>query len=125
MLLVLVGGAITILFRYGPSRERAKWRWVTYGAAVATVVWLLASWGFSHYLRNFADYNATYGSLGAVIGFLMWTWISVVILLVGAELNAEMEHQTARDSTTGDPLPLGERGAVMADTGGEAVRDSR
>jgi membrane protein len=125
VLLMLVGVAITILFRYGPSRERAKWRWVTYGAAMATVVWLLASWGFSHYLRNFADYNATYGSLGAVIGFLMWTWISVVILLVGAELNAEMEHQTARDSTTGDPRPLGERGAVVADTVGEAAPESR
>jgi len=121
ILLVLVGAAITILFRYGPSRERAKWRWVTYGAAMATVVWLIASWGFSHYLRNFADYNATYGSLGAVIGFLMWTWISVVILLVGAELNAEMEHQTVRDTTTGDPLPLGERGAAMADTIGKAA----
>lgn len=125
VLLVLVGAAITILFRYGPSRERAKWRWVSYGAAMATVVWLLASWSFSHYLRNFADYNATYGSLGAVIGFLMWTWISVVILLVGAELNAEMEHQTARDTTTGDPQPMGERGAVMADTVGKAVQGPR
>jgi membrane protein len=124
ILLVVVGAGITVLFRYGPSRARAKWRWVTYGAAMATVVWLLASWGFSHYLRNFADYNATYGSLGAVIGFLMWTWISVVILLVGAELNAELEHQTARDTTTGSPRPLGERGAVMADTVGEVAARS-
>ena len=68
---------------------------------LATAVWLIASILFSWYLTNFADYNATYGSLGAVIGFMMWTWISVVILLFGAELNSEMEHQTARDSTTG------------------------
>ncbi len=88
-------------------------------------MWLLASWGFSIYLQNFADYNATYGSLGAVIGFMMWTWISVVILLVGAELNAEMEHQTARDSTVGPPQPMGERGAVMADTIGRTASDRR
>ncbi|MEQ1951812.1 YihY/virulence factor BrkB family protein [Mesorhizobium sp. CN2-181] len=123
ILLVVVGAGICLIFRYGPSRERAKWRWITSGAAIATVVWLVASWGFSLYLQNFANYNATYGSLGAVIGFMMWTWISVVILLVGAELNAEMEHQTARDSTTGAPQPLGERGAVMADTIGRAAGD--
>ena len=81
--------------------ERAKWRWVTWGSVVATALWLLASILFSWYLQNFADYNATYGSLGAVIGFMMWTWISVVIVILGAELNSEMEHQTARDSTTG------------------------
>jgi membrane protein len=115
ILLVLVGFGISLLYRYGPSRARAKWRWVTPGAIMATVVWLLASWGFSFYLQNFADYNATYGSLGAVIGFLVWTWISVIILLAGAELNSEMEHQTAHDSTTGEPRPMGERGATMAD----------
>ena len=76
--------------------------------------------GVSYYLQNFADYNATYGTLGAVIGFMMWTWISVIILLVGAELNAELEHQTARDSTIGPPLPMGDRGAFMADTVGKA-----
>jgi membrane protein len=125
LLLVLVGAGISLIYRYGPSRARAKWRWITWGAAVATVVWLLASWGYSLYLQNFADYNATYGSLGAVIGFMMWTWISVLILFVGAELNAEMEHQTARDSTTGAPRPLGERGASMADTiGKKADKDS-
>jgi len=119
---VLFGAAalgISILYRYGPSRERAKWRWVTWGSALATAVWLIASVLFSWYLTNFADYNATYGSLGAVIGFMMWTWISVVILLLGAELNAEIEHQTARDSTTGSEKPMGDRGATMADTIGE------
>lgn len=116
--------AVAILYRYGPSRERAKWRWVTWGSVVATAVWILASILFSWYLQNFADYNATYGSLGAVIGFMMWTWISVTILIVGAELNSEMEHQTARDTTTGAPQPMGARGASMADTLGERTDKS-
>ena len=122
MLVVVSAAAISILYRYGPSRERAKWRWVTWGSAVAALLWLAASVLFSWYLANFADYNATYGSLGAVIGFMLWTWISVVILLLGAELNAEIEHQTARDSTTGPALPMGQRGATMADTLGRTHR---
>lgn len=116
LILIVIGFAIALIYRFGPSRARAKWRWVSWGSGLATVVWVLASWGFSYYLQNFADYNATYGSLGAVIGFMLWTWISSIILLVGAELNAEMEHQTAQDSTTGAPRPMGERGAVVADT---------
>lgn len=112
---------ISLLYRFGPSRERAKWRWINWGSILATLVWLVASIGFSYYLQNFADYNATYGSLGAVIGFMLWIWLSAVILIVGAELNAEMEHQTARDSTTGEERPMGERGAVVADTLGEPM----
>jgi membrane protein len=119
VLLMAIAG-IVLLYRYGPSRERAKWRWLSWGAAFATVAWLVASWAFSFYLAHFANYNATYGALGAVIGFLMWIWISAIIMLLGAELNAELEHQTARDSTTGEPLPMGERGATMADTVGKA-----
>ncbi|MBA3517848.1 MAG: YihY/virulence factor BrkB family protein [Rhizobiales bacterium] len=115
--------AIAVLYRYGPSRERAKWRWVTWGSVLATIVWIIASVLFSWYLTNFADYNATYGSLGAVIGFMMWTWISVIILIFGAELNSEMEHQTARDSTTGPEKPLGARGATMADNVGKSSDD--
>lgn len=115
LLLMAVALVISLIYRFGPSREKAKWRWLTWGSALATTVWLAASIGFSFYLENFADYNATYGSLGAVIGFMMWTWISVMILLMGAELNAEMEHQTAQDTTTGPPQPLGQRGAFMAD----------
>ena len=87
-------------------------------------VWLAASLLFSWYLQDFADYNGTYGSLGAVIGFMMWTWISVMILLAGAELDSEIEHQTARDTTTGRPEQIGERGAVVADTVG-ASSDER
>lgn len=120
-MLVAVAAGITLIYRYGPCREKAKWRWLTWGAGLATVVWLAASIGFSFYLENFANYNATYGTLGAVIGFMMWTWISVLILIVGAELNSEMEHQTAKDSTTGAPQPIGARGAAMADTLGRSA----
>ncbi|MEO3385099.1 YihY/virulence factor BrkB family protein [Mesorhizobium sp. CAU 1741] len=116
VLLVLIGAGITLIYRYGPSREPAKWRWLTWGSAGATVVWVMASAAFSFYLERFADYEATYGSLGAIIGFLMWTWISVIILLLGAEFNAEMELQTSVDSTTGPSRPMGSRGAVVADT---------
>ena len=123
LLLLMVGIGITVLYRFGPSRVKAKWRWLTWGAALATIVWIVASWAFSFYLQNFADYNATYGTLGAVIGFMIWTWISVIILLIGAELNAELEHQTAKDSTTGSPKKMGSRGAVMADTVGKAAEE--
>ena len=80
-LLVMIGVGMAILYRFGPSRKRAQWRWLSWGASTATVVWLVSSWAFSYYLQNFADYNATYGTLGAMIGFMMWTWISVIILL--------------------------------------------
>jgi membrane protein len=116
LLFAAIAIGITLIYRYGPSRQPAKWRWLNWGAFLATVVWAAASVGFSYYLQNFADYNATYGSLGAIIGFMVWTWISVIILLLGAELNAEMEHQTAQDTTTGPSRPMGERGAVVADT---------
>lgn len=121
---VLVGAVaigIALLYRFGPSRSRAKWRWITIGSAFATIVWLGASVGFSIYIRNFANYEAVYGSLGAVIGFMMWTWISVTILIVGAEINAAMEHQTASDSTVGEARPMGERGAFVADTLGKSA----
>lgn len=114
--------AIALIYRYGPSRNRARWKWVTFGALVAAIVWLTASLGFSYYLQNFANYNATYGSLGAVIGFMMWVWISVVIFIIGAEVNAEMEHQTAVDTTDVPAKPIGERGARVADTIGRSSR---
>jgi membrane protein len=123
VMLVAVAFAITLIYRFGPSRRRAQWRWLTWGAGIATVVWIAASIGFSYYLENFANYNATYGTLGAVIGFMVWTWISVMILLVGAELNAELEHQTMIDSTIGEPVPIGGRGATMADTLGKSSEE--
>ncbi|CAN7213514.1 YihY/virulence factor BrkB family protein [Neorhizobium tomejilense] len=124
VMMLFVAGGIMMLYRFGPSREPAKLKWLTWGAAFSTVAWLAASIAVSFYLGNIADYNATYGTLGALIGFMVWTWISVIIVIVGAEINAELEHQTARDSTTGTPVPLGARGAYMADTVGESSGDA-
>lgn len=116
LLLMLTTGATMVIYRYGPSREPARLRWLTWGAGFSTCIWVLMTLAFSVYLLNFADYDATYGTLGALIGLMVWIWLSIVILIVGAELNAELEHQTRRDSTTGAPKPMGERGAVVADT---------
>ena len=103
------------------SRERPQWRWVTWGSAVAGIGWLGGSMLFSYYVSNFGNYNETYGSLGAVIAFMTWLWLSTTLVLIGAEINAEMEHQTARDTTSGAPRPMGERGAQMADEVGKAA----
>lgn len=121
LLLFVVAVAVTLVYRFGPSREPARIRWMTWGAGLTALAWAAMSLGFSFYLEHFANYNATYGTLGALIGFLIWIWLSVVILIAGAELNAELEHQTARDTTTGPPLPMGARGAYVADTLGEIV----
>lgn len=122
LMLLVSCGAIAVLYRYGPSRERAKWRWVTWGSLIAGAAWLGVSGGFSWYVANFGSYNETYGSLGAAIGFMTWIWISSAIILIGAEINAEMEHQTRHDTTTGPDLPQGDRGAVVADTLGASYR---
>jgi membrane protein len=116
VLFVMATLGLSILYRYGPSRADAKWRWITPGSVIAALLWIAASLGFSWYAANFASYNETYGTLGAAIGFMTWIWLSTAIVLLGAELNAEAEHQTARDSTTGAPGPMGTRGAKMADT---------
>jgi membrane protein len=116
--LMIVG--LAVLYRYGPSRRLAKWRWTSVGSVFAASAWLAVSSLFSWYLGNFANYNATYGALGAVVGLMMWMWLSTIVVLVGAELNSEIEHQTARDTTVGPEKPLGTRGAVMADTVGAA-----
>lgn len=120
LLLALAIVALAVVYRYGPSRERARWRWITPGAAAAAVAWVAVSLAFSWYLNHLAHYDATYGPLAAVIGFMVWIWVSMVTVLLGAELDAQMEHQTALDSTTGAPKPLGRRGAIMADTVGQA-----
>jgi membrane protein len=117
LFLVLLLG-LAVLYRYGPDRRAACWQWVSLGSVFAAVTWIVASFLFSWYLTSFANYNATYGSLGAVVGLMIWLWISTIVVLLGAELNAEIEHQTARDSTIGGDKPLGARGAVMADTVG-------
>ncbi len=112
--------ALAIIYRFGPNREAPRWRWITWGSAIAALLWLGVSALFSWYAANFGKFNETYGSLGAVIGFMTWLWISAIVILLGAEINAEMEHQTARDTTTGSPKPMGVRGARMADTVGAA-----
>lgn len=112
--------ALAIIYRYGPSRETPKWRWITWGSAIAALLWLAVSGLFSWYAANFGQFNETYGSLGAAIGFMTWLWISAIVVLLGAEIDAEMEHQTARDTTTGSPKPMGARGARVADTLGAA-----
>jgi membrane protein len=121
LLVAVVMLGLSALYRFGPSRRTAKWRWVTTGSLMASTTWLVASVAFSWYLANFANYTVTYGSLGAAIGFMIWLWLSAIVVLLGGQLNAEIEHQTARDSTIGPvERPLGHRGAVIADTVGAA-----
>lgn len=110
-------GALALIYRMGPCRARARWRWLTPGALFAAGLSVMVSFLFSWFLNNFVRTDS-YGPLAAAMGFLLWTWISVQVILMGARLNAEIEHQTALDTTTGAPLPIGERGAVMADSVG-------
>jgi membrane protein len=116
-LAILLLSALAVLYRYGPSRS--KWQWISVGALAAVILWLGGSATLSWYLSRFGNYTATYGSLGAAIGLMTWMWMSAIVILFGAELNSEIEHQTAIDSTDGTQRPLGERGAVMADTLGQ------
>lgn len=120
--LILAGAflvALAALYRFAPSREQPQWRWVSWGAGVATLLWLVGSALFSFYVSNFGDYNATYGALAAIVILMTWFYLTAFAILFGAELNAEMEHQTRIDSTTGEPQPMGRRGARMADSLGE------
>jgi membrane protein len=100
-MLVIAALGLAVIYCWGPSRETRCWRWVTWGSILASLLWLAASALFSWYAANFGTFNQTYGSLGAVIGFMMWLWISAIVILLGAELDAEMEHQAARDATVG------------------------
>jgi membrane protein len=111
---------LALIYRWGPSRDKPRWRWLTPGSIVAAILWLVISMLFSWYVSNFGSYDATYGSLGAAIGFMTWIWISTIVVLIGAEINAETEHQTAKDTTVGAREPIGSRGATVADTVGEA-----
>jgi membrane protein len=125
---LLIGGfmsGLAVLFRYGPCRHDAKWRWVSPGAIVAAVLWLLGSAAFSLYVSKVGSYDKTYGPLGAVVVFLMWLFISALTMLIGAELNSELERQTMKDSTEGEPKPLGQRGATSADTVGPTREQMR
>ena len=112
---LFAAGLAATLYRFGPSRQRARWEWLTPGSIFTALVWLLLAIGFSFYVTKLTDYNATYGSIAAIVMLLTWMYLSAYVFLFGAELNAELEHQTAKDSTTGEPRPLGKRGAWVAD----------
>ena len=116
LLAVLMIFGLSVVYRFGPSREEARWSWVTPGAIVATVIWVVGSALFAIYVRSFASYNETYGSLGAVVILLMWFLLTAYAILIGAELNGEMERQTEKDTTEGEDKPMGSRGAYAADT---------
>ena len=111
---VLLG--LAALYRYAPDREKAQWRWVSPGAIVATILWVIASVAFTVYVANFGSYDKTYGSLGGVIILLTWLYLSALVVLLGAVINAQSEKQTRRDSTDGPPRPMGQRAAKAADT---------
>jgi membrane protein len=121
LMFVLLMIALAVLYRFGPSRRAPQWEWLGVGTLVAVLLWIVGSAALSWYLSNFGNYTATYGSLGAAIGFMMWMWMSAIIVLLGAELNSEVERQTVTDTTVGRPKPLGSRDATAADTLGPAV----
>jgi membrane protein len=121
LLLVILLAALAILYRFAPSREAPRWQWLSIDAVTAALLWIAGSALLSWYLSAFANYNATYGSLGAAIGLMTWMWMSAIVVMFGAELNSEIERQTLRDTTIGRPKPLGRREAVSADTVGAAA----
>ncbi|HEY2706959.1 MAG TPA: YihY/virulence factor BrkB family protein [Caulobacteraceae bacterium] len=109
-----------LLYRYGPSRRHARWKWVAFGGVLAATVWIGVSLGFSWWVNNVAHFGVTYGSLGAMVAYMLWIWMSAMVVLTGAELNSEIEHQTAIDTTVGETKAMGERGALVADSVGKA-----
>lgn len=115
VLILLVLAALAIVYRFAPDRDDARWTWLQPGALVAAVLWLVASALFSWYASNFGSFNETYGSIAGVVILLLWLQISSLVVLLGAELNSELEHQTKFDTTRGEPQPRGQRGAVKAD----------
>jgi membrane protein len=115
VLVLIAAGGAALLYRFGPSRDQARWTWLTPGSLLFAVAWVALTLGCGVYASNFGNYNATYGSLAAVVIFLTWMYLSSYALLFGAELNSEIEHQTAQDTTTGPEKPLGQRGAWVAD----------
>jgi len=120
LLAVLTVMALAVLYRYGPARDNAEWKWLTPGAVLACILWIVASVGFSIYVSNFGSYNESFGSMAGAIILLMWLWISAFIVLLGAELNSEMEAQTRDDTTVGPDEPMGQRDAEKADHLGES-----
>jgi membrane protein len=120
VLMLGFAAGLAVVYRVGPDRDAPKWRWVSWGSVVAVVLWIAASIGFRVYVATFGSYSESYGSLAAVVVLLLFLFISSFVVLLGAQINSEMEHQTARDTTQGPDEPLGQRGAVMADTVGRS-----
>jgi membrane protein len=116
LLAAVITAALAIVYRVAPDRDAPKVRWVSVGAGIATVLWLLASLGFSLYVSNFGSYDKTYGALAGIVVLLFWLWITSYAILLGAEINAESEQQTVADTTKGAPQPIGQRDAVKADS---------
>jgi membrane protein len=116
---------LAIVYRFAPDRQEARWRWVTPGSFIAAVLWLGGSLLFALYVRNWGDYGNTYGTLGGVVVLLMWFYLSGYVVILGAEINSELERQTRRDTTEGAPKPLGRRGAYSADTVGPSAREMK
>jgi len=125
LLAALLIGALAVLYRYAPDRDEPKWTWVSWGSGIATVLWILASIGFSIYANSFGNYNKTYGALAGIIILMFWLYLTAVIVLVGAELNTEMELQTAKDTTAGPTKPMGDRDAHAADHVAESPAATR
>lgn len=115
ILAALVVGGLAVLYRYGPNRDAAKWTWVTWGSGIAAIIWLVASIGFAIYAAVAGSFSESYGSFAAIIVLMLWLFLSVLAVLIGAEINSEMEHQTAKDTTEGRPMPMGQRRATVAD----------
>lgn len=120
ILLFIFSLFLAVIYRFGPNRNQAKWRWVSWGAIIASVLWAITSLLFSWYAKEFGNFNKTYGSLAAVIVLMTWFYLSSFVILLGGEINAELEHQTKKDSTKGPAKPMGRRDAVMADTAGRS-----
>lgn len=114
-LYAIVVFVLMVFYRYGPSRARAQWRWVSWGGVIAALLWIGVSMAFSRYVASFDGYNRMYGSLGAIIAFMVWLWLSSVVALFGAKIDAEAELQTVHDTTEGAEMPMGQRGAYVAD----------
>jgi membrane protein len=121
LLIILVMGGLAVLYRFGPDRDKPQWRWVSPGAIAATVLWIIGSVGFTVYVANFNSYDKTYGSLGGVVILLTWLYLSALMVLLGAVINAQSERQTLKDSTEGAPRTMGRRDAHAADTLGEST----
>ena len=111
----VAAGAAATMFRYAPSRDKARWSWLTPGSLFFAIIWIVLTLAFGFYVSQFGNYGATYGSLSAVVVLLTWLYLSSYVLLFGAELNSELEHQTAKDTTAGTEQALGRRGAWSAD----------